>query len=97
MKEIYDKEEIYDAQIAPLMDGIIKLCDEHRIPMVATFAYRREASDDGDEEGIVHYCTTARNTDDDHLCPRLLRRLNSIAIRGDRAEFAAFAITTAQR
>lgn len=36
----YDKEEIYDAQIAPLMEQIIAICSEHQIPMLASFAYK---------------------------------------------------------
>ena len=31
------KEEIYDEQIAPLMDTIIQVCKEHKINMLADF------------------------------------------------------------
>lgn len=30
-------EEIHDSQIAPLMNQIIAICEEHGIPMVANF------------------------------------------------------------
>lgn len=35
----YDLEDVYDAQIAPLMAQIIAVCKEHNLPMVASFAY----------------------------------------------------------
>lgn len=31
------KEQIYDEQISPLMTQIIKVCKEHKIPIVASF------------------------------------------------------------
>ena len=31
------KEQIYDEQISPLMTQIIKICKEHKIPIVASF------------------------------------------------------------
>lgn len=36
---IQDNEHIYDEQIAPLMTQIIAICNEHKIPMVASFEY----------------------------------------------------------
>jgi hypothetical protein len=51
---IYDKENVYDEQISPLMTKIISICKEHRIPMCAIFQY----SDDEGENGPGH-CTTA--------------------------------------
>jgi len=47
MAETFDKEAIYDEQIAPLMSQIIAVCKEHGIPVVAQFQY----AEDG-------YCTT---------------------------------------
>lgn len=49
----YDQETTYDAQIAPLMAQIIAICKEHQIPMIASFAYRRDKNDEYD------LCTTA--------------------------------------
>lgn len=43
------KEEIYDAQISPLMAQIIAICKEHKIAMVASFSLDLE-------EGLC--CTT---------------------------------------
>jgi len=49
----FDKEQIYDEQIAPLMAQIIAICTEHQIPTLASFAYRR------DSHGEYDHCTTA--------------------------------------
>lgn len=49
----YDKEAVYDEQIAPLMERIIAICREHEIPTLATFAYRL------DTHGEYDSCTTA--------------------------------------
>lgn len=40
------KEQVYDEQISPLMDRIIALCYEHKIPLVSSFGLDRE-------EGLV--------------------------------------------
>lgn len=48
----YDKEDIYDEKIAPLMKQIISICKEHTIPMVADFQYANS------EEFGPGYCTT---------------------------------------
>lgn len=44
------KEAAYDEHIAPLMEQIIKLCDEHKINAAATFSLT-------DENGSL-FCTT---------------------------------------
>lgn len=44
------KEEIYDAQINPLMAQIIAICKEHKIPVLASFTLDFD-------EGL--HCTTA--------------------------------------
>lgn len=35
----WDKEDVYDEQIAPLMTKIIEICKAHQIPIVATFQF----------------------------------------------------------
>lgn len=45
------KEQIYDAQISPLMVQIIAICKQHKIPVVATFGLGQ------DDNGDLH-CTT---------------------------------------
>lgn len=44
--ESYDLEAIYDRDIHPLMEQIIKVCKEHKIPMVSTFEYKYDAEED---------------------------------------------------
>lgn len=51
-KPLYDLEKVYDEQISPLMTQIIAICKEHRLPMLMTFQYQRDAEQG---EGL---CTT---------------------------------------
>ena len=53
----FDVEQIYDDQIAPLMTQIIAVCNEHSIPMGATFCFRNS-----EEEG-EEYCSTFNDHD----------------------------------
>lgn len=50
---MYNKEGVYDEKIYPLMDEIIKLCQENNIQMLASFALKDE-----DEVGENLACTT---------------------------------------
>jgi hypothetical protein len=50
--ELYNHEDIYDNEISPLMQKIIAICKEHKIPVIASFAY------ENDEENGVGSCTT---------------------------------------
>jgi len=52
LTEKWDEERTYDERIHPLMAQVIAICREHRIPMLASFAYRN--GDDG-----ADYCTTS--------------------------------------
>lgn len=49
----YDLEEVYDAEIAPLMAQIIEICRRVGMPFVASFSYRR------DEDGEYDFCSSA--------------------------------------
>lgn len=51
------KEEIYDAEINPLMTKIIAIAQEHKIAMVASFALAK------DEDDNYYLCTTCLTTD----------------------------------
>jgi hypothetical protein len=51
-KESWDLERVYDDEIAPLMTRIIAVCKEHRMPMIASFAYKNT------DEGI-DFCSTS--------------------------------------
>lgn len=50
----YDKEAVYDEQIAPLMAQIIAICKRDEIPVAAQFYLKEEREDDG----RPMYCTT---------------------------------------
>jgi len=50
---MYDKEEIYDEKIAPLMKEVIKVCKEEGINFLAHFYLAEET----EEENHLH-CTT---------------------------------------
>lgn len=55
---MYDKESIYDNEIAPLMKQIIEICKREELPMVAQF-YLKQQHPDADEENGAMYSTTA--------------------------------------
>ena len=44
--ESYDLEAVYDAEIFPLMAKIIDICKQHKMPMIASFAYAHDAEND---------------------------------------------------
>jgi hypothetical protein len=48
----WDKEDVYDAQISPLMKQIIAICQEHHMPIVFSVQY---ANDEGKGPAL---CTT---------------------------------------
>ncbi|RUS41938.1 hypothetical protein [Cohnella sp. AR92] len=50
----YDKEAIYDAEIAPLMAQIIAICKREELPFAAQFYLKEEREDTGEPM----YCTT---------------------------------------
>lgn len=45
MTQEYNLEPIYDEQIAPLMTEIIRICREHGLPFICSFAYRYSKED----------------------------------------------------
>jgi len=51
-QEIFDLEDVYDKKIYPLMSKIIKICQEHKIPMLCSFGYKNDA-----KKGLEQ-CTT---------------------------------------
>lgn len=51
--EEFDLESVYDQQISPLMQQIINICKEHKMPVIASFAYANT------EENGVACCTTS--------------------------------------
>ena len=76
------KEQVYDEHLFPLMKQVIRVCQEHRIAMLATFAL--PSDDDPDLR-----CTTALLTDEYDPPKDLLRACYSVAkdaIRIDESE-----------
>ena len=61
------KEKIYDEQIAPLMDKIILICQEHKIAMLfdVNLGYDRQA-------GADLKCTTSLLSEKYHSSPEML-------------------------
>jgi len=50
---MYDKEQIYDEQIAPLMSKIIEICKVNGIQVLASFFLKEKTEDQGNM-----FCTT---------------------------------------
>jgi hypothetical protein len=53
--ELYNKEDVYDDEISPLVQKIIEICKENKIPAIMSFAYAAN-----EEEG-TGCCTTLLN------------------------------------
>lgn len=56
--EFFNEEEVYDNKISPLMKQLIDVCNEHKIPMLASFTY-----ENCEEKGIGR-CSTLLNGHD---------------------------------
>jgi hypothetical protein len=54
---MYNKEEIYDKKISPLMAEIIKICKDNNVAMFASFALKPET-----DESESLYCSTKINS-----------------------------------
>jgi len=50
---MYDKEQIYDEQISPLMSQIIDICSDNGIQILASFLLKESVDDEGQQ-----FCTT---------------------------------------
>jgi hypothetical protein len=53
----YDKESVYDEEIAPLMKQILEICKREKIPMAVQY-YLKEFREDAGFEGLPMYCTS---------------------------------------
>lgn len=52
MTEVFDLEDVYDAEVSPLMVQIIEICKKHRMPMIASFIFGH------DNDGGIDTCDT---------------------------------------
>ena len=41
----YDHEDVFDTMILPMLKTIVNICDEHDIPMVASFQFAVEGTE----------------------------------------------------
>jgi len=83
------KESVYDDQIYPLMAEIIRICKEHRIAMVASFALGNDES-----AGTELVCSTALLADE-YSPPRAF--LDALSALKRPPSFIAATITTEGR
>ncbi len=81
--ELFDKEEVYDSEISPLMKQVIAICKEHDIPMLASFIY------ENDEESGIGDCSTLLNPKG----PRHHQNLTNGLTEVRRSEHSTAAIT----
>lgn len=54
----FDLEAAYDERIAPLMTQIIDICEEVKMPMMATFCYFNDPEDKVQTGESRSFCTT---------------------------------------
>ena len=54
---MYDKEKVYDEEIAPLMSQIIEICKREKLHMAAQY-YLKQERNDAEFENHAMYCTT---------------------------------------
>ena len=80
-KEVFDLEAVYDAEIHPLMEEILRVCKEHQLPMVASFLFARGA------DGTEGLCSSLI-TGSDARGSRTLRLAGELIRTGVRADQA---------
>ncbi len=85
-----EKEKIYDDQIYPLMDEIIRICREHRIAFIFDVALGYASEEDA-AAGAQLKCTSCLLEDDCEPDAEMLRAMKCIQ---PRQSFGAFTITT---
>lgn len=54
---MFDKEDIYDNEIAPLMQQILEICKREDLPMTAQF-YLKQERDDSEYDSQAMFCTS---------------------------------------
>ncbi len=80
--ENFDLEAVYDEQVFPLMAQILEICKANRMPMLATFLYKR--TDTGGEDEDMELCTSFLGSEamDRGRCRSLVRAL-AVVHQGD--------------
>lgn len=82
---LFDLEKVYDEQIYPLMDEILKICKEHKMPVLASFMYQR-TEEDGDG-----FCTSFLSFTEERKPPKKL--YNAFHIIKNEAKLSGTKIT----
>ena len=72
-----NKEQVYDAEIDPLMEQIIERCKANGIAMLASFAIHGPGGP-GSEDSL--YCTTYLPAANEEFDPALRRAINAIGV-----------------
>ncbi|MGG0754146.1 hypothetical protein [Brevibacillus laterosporus] len=83
-KEFFDKENIYDEKISPLMRQILEICKQEDIPMIASFKLKDETEEHGEL-----FCTS-------HILPKTHAPEKYVEFRNKiyaKPSFMALAIT----
>ncbi len=70
--EFFNKEDVYDNEIAPLMKDIIDICKKHEIPMLCSFTY------ENCEDNGVGTCDTIVGNDGNRHNEKLTSALREI-------------------
>lgn len=83
------KEAAYDAQINPLMAEIIRICKEHQIAFLASFALGFDSNGDDPDNELL--CTSC-GLDDQREPPDQFLEANRLILSGPR--LTACTITT---
>jgi len=83
--ELYNEEKAYDEKISPLMRKIIEICNEHKIPMIASFTYEN-SEEDGQGRCTTHLRYDGRDDISNHKA--------NAAIINPTSQFVAMAITS---
>lgn len=84
------READYDEHISPLMEKIIALCKEHKIPLIASFDISGE--DDEQDGADTLRCTTCVHGADWPADPTFIKALS--VLKPPAPSFMAFTITT---
>jgi hypothetical protein len=80
----FDKEQIYDEQLSPLVTQIIQICEQHKLPLVLSVCY-------GWNETDKSLCCTTSLPGDGWQPERYHRAIETII--SDPAYLAAFTLT----
>jgi len=79
----FDLEKVYDEEIFPLMEKIVRVCKDNHLPMFASFLYRSDP--EGIDDGEDRYCTTSLHYDDHRQSEELAKAQAILTARQRRA------------